>query len=63
MDTDRDTKRFRRFVVTEELAKTMGGDTVGTIYLPADTEAERIYVTISTKKPEGFKKKLPAIKS
>jgi len=62
MDFDKSTRSgLKRFSVTEELLKVLDADIKGSLYLPATEEAKRIYVTVSTEKPEGFKKKLPAI--
>ena len=63
MDFDKSTRSgLKRFSVTEELLKVLDDDTKGSLYLPATEEAKRVYVTISTNKPEGFKKKLPSVK-
>ena len=63
LDSDKSTKRYKRFVMTEELVKVLGDDVKTSAYLPLDIEANKVYVTICTQKPEGFKKNITAIGS
>lgn len=63
LDTDKNTKTYKRFVMPESLEGVNGKDVMASVYLPLDVEVDRVYVTISTAKPEGFTKKLPPVAS
>jgi hypothetical protein len=63
LDFDKNTTRYKRFTMPESLKEVNGTDVTASAYLPLDVDADRVYVTISTKKPEGFTKKLPPVAS
>lgn len=60
LDHDKDTKNFKRFSQSRDMADSLGNQAFGSVGLPKGFSAERIYVTVSTTMPKELRgQKLP----